>query len=244
MEEQGVTRKPRKMYKRLAWGTAVALGAGLLVSIGIPLSSGLFPSETLTSCTITEKPFETRNRRSGTFFPRVYTDCGTFRSAKQATCTADPSLKTAFIPGRSYDLVVRGAHLPISASREIVSATALPKQATEARTPLKRLEPNTGDEQLDEIIDGIRNSPESREVDEKIAQLEAEFSPEVLRAFDYEQPAFNPKCDVIRQVMTSKGLQVMDAPRATEVLTPPAGTTPRSPLLPCKGFECNPSITP
>lgn len=244
MDEQGAPPRPRKTFKRMAWGTVAALGLGLLVSIGLPLSSTLFPTGTQTSCTVTERPFETRNRRSFSFFPRVYTDCGTFRSAREATCTADPSLKTHLIPGHTYDLTVRGAALPLTTSREIVSATVSPGHEPKPREIIKKLEPTTDNDVLDKAIEDIQNRPESRAIDDKIAQLEAEFSPETLRAFDYEQPAFVPECDISRQVMTSMGLQVMDPTRATEVLTPPAGTTPRTPLLPCEGYFCDPPRIP
>lgn len=244
MDNQGAPRGPRKTLKRLAWGTALAIGAGLLVTLVVPLSSGLFPSETQTSCTVSERPTTPRARRGGSFFPRIYTDCGVFRSTKQTTCTADPAQQTPLIPGHTYDLTVRGAHLPLSASREIVSASLTPGRPSAPRTPIKRLEPTTGNDLLDDTIAEIQARPESREFDEKIARLKAEFSPEALRAFDYEQPAFTAECSIMRHVMTTKGLQLMEPARATEVLTPPAGTTPRTPLLPCEGFQCNPPARP
>lgn len=242
MNEPGAPRGPRKVLKRLAWGSAIALGAGLLVSVGAPLTSTLFPSETQTSCTVTKHPFEGRGRRGGSFFPRVYTDCGVFRSAKQATCTADPEQTTALIPGFNYDLTVRGAELPFTTSREIVSVTVSPNQSFEPREFIKPLDSNTDDERFNEMVRDIQNRPENRALNEKLAKLKAEFSPETLRAFDYEQPAYSPECDVTRHVMTSKGLQIMDATRATEALTPPPGMAPRTPLLPCEGFECDPPV--
>lgn len=228
----------------MAWGTVAALGVGLLVSIGLPLSSALFPTETQTSCTVTERPFEARGRRGGSFFPRVHTDCGTFRSTNQATCTADPSLQTHLIPGYTYVLTVRGADLPLTTSREIVSAAVSPGYAPKPGEIIKKLGPTTDNDVLNEAIEDIQSRPESRAIRDKIARLEAEFSPETLRAFDYVQPPFSPECDVSRRVMTSKGLQVMDPTRATEALTPPAGTTPRSPLLPCEGYACDSPIAP
>lgn len=244
MDDQGEPRGPRKGLKRMAWGTVVALGVGLLVSIGLPLSSALFPTETQTSCTVTEQPFEARGRRGGSVFPRIYTDCGTFRSTNQATCTADPSLQTHLIPGYTYDLTVRGADLPLTTSREIVSAAVSPGHKPKSREIIKKLEPTTDNDLLNETIEEIQSRPESRAIRDKIARLEAEFSPETLRAFDYVQPPFSPECEVSRRVMTTKGMQLMDSTRAAEVLTPPAGTTPRSPLLPCEDYFCDPPIVP
>lgn len=244
---------PRRALKTTAWGLAVTLGAALLVSVGLPLSSVFFASVPEESCTVTERPIKPRARRSGSLFPRVYTDCGVFRlsntsdssgsfigSSKQAPCTADPALRTALIPGYTYDLEVRGAHLPFLATREIVSATVSPDQSREPLELMEPLEPNTDNELLNETIEEIQSRPESREIQEKLDQLEADFSPEALRAFDYEQPAFSPECDVSRLIMTSRGLQVVDPPRAAEILTPPPGTVPHDPLLPCEGFQCNP----
>lgn len=253
MEEARAPRAPRRSLKTAAWGAVVTLGAALLVSVGLPFTSVFFEAEQLETCTVTERPSTPRARRGGSLFPRVHTDCGVFRtshrsgslprSTRQAPCTTDPALTTPLIPGYTYDLEVRGANLPFLTSREVVSATVSPQQKREPLVPIKPLEPTTDNELLNETIEEIQDRPENRRLQERLDQLEAEFSPEVLRAFDYEQPAFSPTCDVSRRVMTSKGLQLMDPPRAAEMLTPPPGEVAREPLLPCDGFQCEPLAT-
>lgn len=151
---------------------------------------------------------------------------------------------TVLTPGFTYDLEVRGASLPFFSSREIVSATLSPHQNREPLVLLEPFEPTTDNELLNETIEEVQSRPENRKFEEKLDQLKAEQSPEVLRAFDYQQPPYSPECDVSRVVMTSKGLQVMDPARAAEVLTPPPGVIIRDPLLPCEGFQCAPSGTP
>lgn len=245
---QGSTPQPRKSLKLAAWWSVAALGAGLLVSVALPLSSALFPAEDVISCTVRDDSGELRGRRNlGRLHSRVHTTCGTFRSKDITTCTADPGLKTQLVTGFTYDLKVRGADLPFTLSREIVSATLSDHQkfstlGSALDTELPSLTPDTDDPELNKILEDIQNRPESREIDEKIAKFKAEFAPETLRAFDYEQPPFTPACDVMRQVMTAKGLQIMHPVRAAETLTPPEGTTPREPLLPCEGYGCEPTM--
>lgn len=246
MDEPTEQRKrPRRTLKSLAWGSVAVLGAGLLVTLAVPLSSTLFPAEEVVSCTVTEHPTSPRGRRGGiNFYPRIYSDCGVFRASKQAACTADPELDTNLIPGYTYDFTVRGANLPALLSREIVSANVSSKQLAKPIELLTPLEADAGNDLLNKAIEEAKSRPESRAIDEKINELAEQFSPEVLRAFDYEQPAFTPACDISRNVMTSKGLQIMTPDRAKETLTLPEGAVAREPLLPCEGYLCNPQFTP
>lgn len=123
--------------------------------------------------------------------------------------------------------MVRGAHIPVLLTRELVSATVAPAQSGQHHAGIT-LPGN----------DETPDPPGSEELRSRLAELEAQFSPETLRAFDYEQPPFSPECDISRNVMTTRGLQLVRPNEATELLRLPAGTTARDPLLPCEGYLC------
>lgn len=184
----------------------------------MPLINGLFPQEKLSACTI-EKDNGFRGRKAGAFLPDRPSDCGDFRSSKEVTCTTNPARQLALIPGFTYDLVVRGPRLPLIGGPSIVSATVSPQQ---------RYSYDAGITEIDESAS------------EGLQELQRSVLPETLRAFDYEQPPYDPQCDLMQDVMTTKGIQLVPAQRAKELLTPPQGVQPREPKLPCKGYQCSP----
>ncbi|GAB2554207.1 hypothetical protein [Leucobacter ruminantium] len=225
--------RPRRLPRARIW--APLLGApliGLLVVVGLPLASPLFPAETVGSCTIQEGPF-TGSRRSG-IAPKQSSDCGTFVSRKTVACTSDPSTELALIPGFTYDLVVRGPRIPPFAAPVIHSATVSAEQRLQLPGDYSELfEPPEGLE----LPDGYADEAEQRTAEIR-EEFEAEWGVEALRAFDYEQPPFDPRCELGRSVMTSQGIQHVQRERAEYLLTPPEGVVPRDPLLPCEGFQC------
>lgn len=77
---------------------------------------------------------------------------------------------------------------------------------------------------------------DDEDLPENVKALRDQFSPETLRAWDYEQPPYDPLCDSLRHVMTTRGTQLMPPERAKEVLRVPEGVAPRDPLLPCRGI--------
>lgn len=222
-DETAPSRKVRAI-KRTSWAMTALFGAGLLVTLGTPLASPLFPEEEAITCTVTHH--SALGRRRGVF-PHVDSDCGGFRSGKSTVCTADPALRVNLIPGSTYDFVVRGAHIPLVQSRELVSAAVSKTQ------PDQRDEGNT-----QRFTEDTADLPGSEEFRARIAELEAQFSPETLRAFDYEQPPYSPACDVTRNVMTIQGLQLVSPDKAAELLRTPTDTTARNPKLPCEGYLC------
>lgn len=220
MDQQNAQASRRRPLKSLAGGTAAALGLGLFVMVGLPLAAPLFPSQELQTCTVTDRPALQSNRRN--FFPRAYTDCGTFIAAKEVSCTSDDAEDVALIPGYLYDLEVRGLSVPFLSTPTIVSAQVSATQRIVA--PDEPGPANTSDEELNQILDGLTE----------------QSSPEALRAWDYEQPTYDPECEVNRNVMTTAGIQRMLPAQAERLLKVPAGTTPRDPRLPCRGFQCGP----
>ena len=188
------------------------LGA-LLVGVGLPLANPLFPASEVSSCTIGKKLI--RERR--VIVPKQVSDCGRFVSRQRVACSSDPGTEVPLIAGVTYDLVVRGPRLGRLTSPTIASATVSEVQ-TYPRT--------AAGADLENSWSGAAHT------------LMEEFSVEALRAFDYEQPPYDAECEVGRSVMTTKGIQFVDAERAAELLAPPPGTAPRAPLLPCRGFPC------
>lgn len=210
--------KPRT--RRPLWRALAVLGVFTLLPLGLPLTHPLFPPQAEAGCTVSDNHLSSARRSASP--ARIATDCGMFTSRKQVTCEADPSLKVLFIPGTSYDLVVRGPQIPLISSPTVVSAQVSSEQAPNPRRLRLDDSPNTNDPELNA----------------KLQELADQYSPETLRAFDYEQPPFEPACDVSRHVMTSIGLQQMVPSRAEELLQAPEGVIPRSPKLPCEGFFC------
>lgn len=198
------------------------LGALALVTIALPIANPLFPKREQVSCTV-ESPSKngsTRAARRGSVFPRVGTDCGSFVAGKKIACAADPGRKVQLVPGFTYDLVVRGPRIPIIWDPSIV----------EVRVSAEQKRP-----QLREMG---RARTSSSELNAKLDALTDQFSPETLRAFDYEQPAFDPACDLQREVMTTTGMLLLDPGTAEAALRPPAGVVPRDPKLPCTQYPC------
>jgi hypothetical protein len=206
-------RPARRRRGRVIWATIALPLIALLVVIGIPLASPLFPAETIVSCTIEKTAL--RERRAIT--PKQFSDCGAFISRKTVECTNDTGRDLALIPGITYDLVVRGPRLAPVALPVIESATVSAAQ---------------------------KHPPAAAEADDTpsdlpaLQELEQRFSPEGLRAFDYEQPPYDPLCQVSRSIMTTMGVQLVDPVRAEQLLTPPEGLVPRHPKLPCEGVQC------
>lgn len=118
-----------------------------------------------------------------------------------------------------YDLVVRGPRLPLIGGPSIVSATVSPQQ---------RYTYDIGITEVDESAS------------ESLQELQRSMLPETLRAFDYEQPPYDPQCDLMQDVMTTNGIQLVPAQCAKELLAPPRGVQPREPKLPCEGYQCSP----
>lgn len=212
-EEQALSRVRTRSRARIVWSVIAIPLIALLVVIGAPLASPLFPAETITSCTVEKKNL--KPKRSIT--PKVNSDCGVFTSVKTVDCTNTLGKSLALIPGFTYDLVVRGPRIPLITQPVIVSAAVSPEQ---------------------------KNTPDWDRFDtpseiEGVQKLQEQFSPDTLRAFDYEQPPYDPQCQVSRHVMTAKGLQLVDPARAERLLAVPAGVAPRDPKLPCEGFPCS-----
>lgn len=193
----------------------VVLLAPAAVSIGTAVFDDRFPAQEIASCTLSDTNAPT-GRRS-ILRARIASDCGRFRGQDEVTCTSDPSRTIALVAGTTYDLVVRGPRIPLVSSPTIASATVSEEQ---------RIEPELGPTEVD------------AEAHENAQALQRSQLPETLRAFDYEQPPFDPSCDPYRVVMTKDGLQVVSPARADQLLTPPSGETPRDPLLPCEGHAC------
>lgn len=205
---------PQPPHNRRRWlFAAIPLGIAA-ASLLLPFASPIFPASEVESCTVTGDNFDSRRRN---FIPKRPTDCGTFVARKSVTCTSDPSREVSLLTGYTYDLTVRGPRIPLLSVPVVDSAILSRQQA--------RVQPST-------LGDGDDLHSEAAR------ELMEQFSPENLRAFDYEQPPFDPSCDPSRNVMTSVGIQAVTPADALVLLTPPAGETPRAPLLPCSGFQC------
>lgn len=210
--EKGSSAPRRTIWKWIGLG----LVAVLIGLFSVQYLHPLFPIEEKASCTVTspsEKGPSTRYNRD--LLPRLTTDCGTFSADSAVTCTADPSRKVLLGVGATFDLRVRGPQIAILSNPTVVSAQVAAEQPAH-RDYLAGLD----DEDLPENVKALRD----------------QFSPETLRAWDYEQPPYDPLCDSLRHVMTTRGTQMMPPERAKEVLRVPEGVAPRDPLLPCRGI--------
>lgn len=220
--DPGSTSEPRSRRRRPVFVVLTVLGALVLITMALPVANPLFPKREQSSCTVesSSKTGSTRAARRGNVFPWVGTDCGSFVAGKEIACSADPNRKVQLVPGFTYDLVVRGPRIPIIWDPSIVEV----RVSTEQKRP-----------QLHEMG---RARTSSSGLNAKLDALTDQLSPETLRAFDYEQPAFDPECELLREVMTTKGMLLLD-PRTAEVaLRPPAGVVPRDPKLPCTQYPC------
>lgn len=188
---------------------------GLIVVIGVlnfPVVHPLFPERAEVGCTVTG-PAEERSGgrpRDRDLSPERATDCGPFTMHKEVTCSADPSRSVQFVEGVRYDFTVRGPRIPFLSAPTVFSAQLSAEQPP--RAPL---------------FDDGEELP-----------LVQQFSPENLRAWDYEQPPFDVQCDSMRYVMTTEGLLLMDRDRAEAALDIPSSVVPVTPLRPCVGIRC------
>lgn len=214
-------RRTRPRRRRIVVVLTV-IGALVLIATMLPVANPLFPKQEQASCTVerSSKVGSTRPARRGNLFPRIETDCGSFIAGKGVACAADPGTQVLLLPGFTYDLVVRGPRIPVIWDPSIVEVRVSAVQ--------QRQQPSLSD----------RARVSDPGLQRKLDAFADEFSPERLRAFDYEQPAFDPECDLQRHVMTTKGVQIMDPRRAEDVLRPPAGVVPREPKLPCTQYPC------
>lgn len=216
----GEPRRPRRLRDPLRFARgrmrylAVAAVVAFIAAYALPLLNPLFPEHTISSCTIEER--STFRLRHGVS-PAQPSDCGNFGGAKSVACTSDPEQEVPLVVARTYDLVVRGPHIPFIGKPTIMLATVSKTQKFDLSFP-EHEQGNLSDELW-----------------EKIAE---DTSPETYRAYDYEQPAYDRECDPYRVIMTSKGIQVVSLERAAQLLTPGPGMTPRDPLLPCEGIRC------
>lgn len=206
---------PPRRRRWLAITVTTVLVIPSAIAFGTVLFNEQFPEEAIASCTVGDPGHQSTKR--STIRAKLYTDCGRFRSSKKVTtCTSDPAQEILLIPGTTYDFVVRGPQIPLLSAPKIVSATVSPEQYNDA----------------------IGVTEVDLSVPENVQALQRAFLPETLRAFDYEQPAFDRSCDPFPHIMTTKGLQLMSPSRAEQLLTVPPGVVPLDPKLPCKGFQC------
>lgn len=195
---------------------AVALLVPGAISVGTAVFNGQFAASEIASCTM-QQGRQITYKRSG-LRARIATDCGNFRGAKEVSCTSDASQQIALIAGTTYDLTVRGPRIPLISAPTIVSATVSDEQLADPEPGLTEIDPDAND---------------------NVQSLQSSLLPETLRAFDYEQPDFDPSCDPFRSVMTTNGIQSVSPARAEELLEVPDGITPSDPLLPCEGYQCS-----
>lgn len=193
--------------------------------IALPLMNPLFPEHEIESCTMNDGPLKTRRA-----LPSVSGDCGRFTSASnEVTCSADPSRTIALVPGYTFDLVVRGPRIPLL-SRPVVASASV---SAEQKRPAIELFDSDAEQDID-----LPGSEDLEKWSAAREEYEREFSVEALRAFDFEQPTFDSLCDIGRTVMTTKGLLLVSPEHANDLLAPPEGVKPASPLRPCEGFQC------
>lgn len=197
-------------------GVAIAVGVFVIALSGLRHVHALFPTKTETACT-TVAAVDDHHVRKGPDFSTIDTDCGSFITEAEVTCTAVPSRTVTLVPSVTYDLVVRGPRLWIFSEPTIVEA-----QVTTVPTTEPDPETNREDEPVPDDSTTLPASP----------------SPEILRAFDYEQPPFEPRCDAWRTLMTTEGLQLFPAATAELLLRVPAGEVARDPKFPCEGWKC------
>jgi hypothetical protein len=212
--DPSTSRRGRRVAKWAGLGALVLF----LVLGSLRFAHPLFPVQDEASCTVTsssERDFTPR--RGPDLFPTVGTDCGAFTAGDEVTCTADPSRSVLLTVGTAYDLAVRGPRIPVVSDPTVVSAQVSADQPTHSK-PL--------------------SVPGGDAFHEDVEALTDRFSPQQLRAWDYEQPPYHRLCDAYRIVMTSEGLQLMAPARAAEMLLVPEGVSPREPRLPCEGWQC------
>lgn len=211
--------KARSRRRRIV--TRVLVGVVLLV-VAVPvvrLAYPLLPAYAQASCTVTSPSERQGGYRSRDFFPSIGTDCGSFAAEREVACAADPSRTVPLVSGVTYDLTVAGPRVPLLSQPTVLSAQVSDVQA---RVPDMGIDAELGD---DAASDNLRS-------------LHEQFSVEGLRAFDYEQPPYDPQCDPYRMLMTDAGVQMVPPARAEQLLQAPDGVTPRDPKLPCEGYHC------
>lgn len=204
---------------RIGRWIGIAVASALLVTgfaaASVNRLTELFPEREIASCTITGHLIDSSRRQPHQ--ERVASDCGRLRVSQPVVCTSDPSQEIPISDDTTYDLVVRGPQILFVSVPKIVSATVSPEQL---------ISPELGPTEVD---------PSAAE---NVQELQRSLLPESLRAFDYEQPPFDPSCDPYRVIMTTNGLQVVSLERAEQLLAVPEGTAARDPLLPCEGHAC------
>lgn len=239
----------RRWVRITRWlGLAVLATAILVLSIPtialIPGVSSVLPERTLVECRVGNPAvLKTYGRKRLNRTPLIQTDCGNLRSRQAATCTSDPGKKVQLISGTRYDIVVRGLDIPWFSSPAIVSAVISADQGPPPEPPFSELDA-LADSLFAELeqVDPEASAKLEAQQTERLARIEeqlAQFAPEVMRAFDYEQPAFDPLCDAGRSVMTTIGIQHTTPEQALEWLTVPEGDSARDELLPCDAPACS-----
>ncbi|QYM75656.1 hypothetical protein [Leucobacter luti] len=241
-------KQPKHRTRRVigAWSVGVLVASiALLGLLATPVGNQVFPERTIAECTA-GNPAEIRSLggRRAYSVPLANTDCGAFRISQDTACTSDPARTIQLASGLNYDLVVRGPRVPFLVSPWLVSAQVSAEQPAPSSGTGRLSDLEAMRSRLDDTLAEIdpegeaARAAERAESEAAIAELAAEFSAETLRAFDYEQPPYDERCDSWRTVMTSQGLQHMTRADAAEKLALPAGVTPHDPLLPCEGFQC------
>lgn len=206
--------KTRRRKRPIVRGLVIGAVLLALVLTAVRFWSPLWPSSEQASCTVTSPSERHSGYRQRDFFPSIGSDCGSFTAEKEVTCTADPSRTVLLARGTTYDLTVAGPRIPVLSDPTVLSAQVSTVQAI---VPDAESDLDLGD---DPMYDNLRS-------------LREQFSPETLRAFDYEQPPFDPRCDPYRMLMTTKGVQIVHPARADDLLAVPAGREARDPKLPC-----------
>lgn len=214
--------KTRRRKRPIVRGIVIGVVVLAVVLTTMRFSYPLWPSSEQASCTVTSPSKHHGGYRSRDLFPRIGTDCGSFAAEKEVTCTADPSRTVLLGPGTTYDLTVAGLRIPVVADPTVLSAQVSAVQ--------ERIPDTWFDADLDaDLDDDLGADPKY----DDLRSLREQFSPETLRAFDYEQPPFDPRCDPYRMLMTAEGVQMVHPARADDLLAVPEGTTASDPKLPC-----------
>ncbi|QIK64303.1 hypothetical protein G7068_14655 [Leucobacter viscericola] len=223
-------RRFRNLPKAFASLLGLAVIGGV-IAWGVPATAPLFPAAKLASCTVIDQKGNSGKR---SLIPTMYTDCGSFQRAGTVSCTTNPAKEVRLGNYHTYDLIVRGPQIPILMVPKIMSAGLSKEQRVEIPAE-PSVEGLTG--LNSEYIRGLSSSKD-REM-KASEKLREQWSPEKLRAFDYEQPPYDPDCDASLFVMTSRGLMESWPARAEQLLQVPEGVTPRDPKLPCEGYQCS-----
>ena len=206
--------KTRRRKRPIVRGVVIGVVVLVVALTAMRFSYPLWPSSEQESCTVTSPSERHSGYRQRDFFPSIGSDCGTFTAEKEVTCTADPSRTVLLARNTTYDLTVAGPRIPLLSDPTVLSAQV---SAVQEIVPDADSDLDLGD---DPMYDNLRS-------------LREQFSPETLRAFDYEQPPFDPQCDPYRMLMTSKGVQIVHPARADDLLQVPEGTVASDPKLPC-----------